>query len=723
MKVTSTKRFLMSGIASIMILGFVSTSSAQDQKQLQSGFGIRFIPSMIVPLGQNSELFSFGGGAIVLPYYRIGRIPFLTFDADLAIGLLPIRPNPAATQEYSSIVSIAHIGAGVTGLMPLGNRLKIFARGSAGYSGATVGLVPQFGGTYYFSGAAGVDLAFSDAFSMGLEGRYVFYADFVQIVSASLGLEFSPRRPSSKGVLTPRTPVTPLQKVDKSGKPLTGAGLVVRQITTEGVFPTLLKYYDTNPICRVTLFNDSESLIEDIQISLEMQTYMDKPKLSAPVTLLDPGKEVTIDLLALFNEQVLQITEGTKVASTLRIKHLRDGVSKLQEVTFTLQIYDRNALAWNDDRKVASFVTAKDDEVLLFAKNAAAATRPLTKKAISSNLQLAMMLFQALRLNGVTYIVDPSSSYVALSKDSSAIDYVQFPRQTLQFRSGDCDDLSVLYCALLESVGVRTAFLTVPGHIFTAFELDLGSQEAKSYISALGLIERDDGSTWVPVEITLLDSGFIKACAAGGSEWRENQESQKARFFSTQDSWKSFEPVAFSFKSTSIKPLDERALRSSFESELSKYISIEISAMESKLIEAIKENQQDKATRNRLGILYARYDLRDKAIKIFEDLAREGFAPAHVNLGNLQILAGDYDKALSYFEKAAAIKPDSHAAQLGLARVFYELQQYDRAREHYGRLQMLQPAVAERFSYIETRSDATRAASSEVQAIVWEEEK
>ena len=33
-------------------------------------------------------------------------------------------------------------------------------------------------------------------------------------------------------------------------------------------------------------------------------------------------------------------------------------------------------------------------------------------------------------------------------------------KQTLEYRAGDCDDLSILYSALLESVGVETAFIT-----------------------------------------------------------------------------------------------------------------------------------------------------------------------------------------------------------------------------------------------------------------------
>ena len=89
-----------------------------------------------------------------------------------------------------------------------------------------------------------------------------------------------------------------------------------------------------------------------------------------------------------------------------------------------------------------------------------------------------MGMFEALRLYGINYVIDPNSSYIELSSQAEAVDYLQFPHQTLFYRGGDCDDLSILYSALLESVGIETAFITIPGHIYMAFALDIGEDEA-----------------------------------------------------------------------------------------------------------------------------------------------------------------------------------------------------------------------------------------------------
>ena len=78
----------------------------------------------------------------------------------------------------------------------------------------------------------------------------------------------------------------------------------------------------------------------------------------------------------------------------------------------------------------------------------------------------AAVLFEALKQHGVRYVADPNTPYARVSADASAIDHIQYPGQVLRKKGGDCDDLTVLYCALLESAGIATALVDYPGHIF-----------------------------------------------------------------------------------------------------------------------------------------------------------------------------------------------------------------------------------------------------------------
>jgi hypothetical protein len=112
---------------------------------------------------------------------------------------------------------------------------------------------------------------------------------------------------------------------------------------------------------------------------------------------------------------------------------------------------------------------------------------------------------------------------VEFSGNASAVDSLNYPYQTLYYRGGDCDDLSILYCAMLEALGIDTAFITIPGHIYCAFDVgipvqDEGEKKGEGWREE-GLIEYGR-KLWMPVEITAPGEGFYGAWRIGAREWR-----------------------------------------------------------------------------------------------------------------------------------------------------------------------------------------------------------
>lgn len=113
-----------------------------------------------------------------------------------------------------------------------------------------------------------------------------------------------------------------------------------------------------------------------------------------------------------------------------------------------------------------------------------------------------------MRKYGIEYKVDPDSSYAQLSENETATDYLQFPVQTLDYQTGDCDDMSILYSSMLEAVSVETAFITTPGHIYIAFNLGLNKKQAQRIFSNTENIIFMEGKGWIPVEVTALKAVF-----------------------------------------------------------------------------------------------------------------------------------------------------------------------------------------------------------------------
>ncbi len=79
----------------------------------------------------------------------------------------------------------------------------------------------------------------------------------------------------------------------------------------------------------------------------------------------------------------------------------------------------------------------------------------------------------------MTYVIDPNSPYGELSANTLQVDTLKFPRESLAYKAGNCDDLAILYSALFESIGIETAFITIPGHIDLAFSTGLDSATAR----------------------------------------------------------------------------------------------------------------------------------------------------------------------------------------------------------------------------------------------------
>jgi hypothetical protein len=198
------------------------------------------------------------------------------------------------------------------------------------------------------------------------------------------------------------------------------------------------------------------------------------------------------------------------------------------------------------------------------------------------NIQYALGLFEALRLYGINYIIDPASSYIEMSDSASSLDSLNYPYQTLFYRGGDCDDLSILFCSMLEVLGIDTAFITIPGHIYCAFDAGAASPQGEGW-TVEGLIEHG-GRFWMPVEMTIPGEGFTQAVRVGAREWRQANAADNGlgsrtagaanaggKVYPMKESWKLYPPVSVPNASGRMPDLpDEHELAEAIEREMGK---------------------------------------------------------------------------------------------------------------------------------------------------------
>jgi tetratricopeptide (TPR) repeat protein len=323
----------------------------------------------------------------------------------------------------------------------------------------------------------------------------------------------------------------------------------------------------------------------------------------------------------------------------------------------------------------------------------------------------------------MSYVVDPASSYAEQTKQPTQPDFLQFPRQTIEYKAGDCDDLSILYAAFLEAVGIESAFVTVPGHIFIAFSLGMTPDEARRVFTTPGDLIAMDKEAWVPVEVTEIRGGFLAAWKLGAREWREASARSEAGFLPVHDAWTVYEAVGLPDAGPAVALPPSDGVRAAFLREMEAFVDQELQTQVDRLETAPLRDA--RAGNNRLGVLYARYGRFDQAVQVLSKSLEQGeYLPALVNLGNIKYLTEDWAGARAYYQRAAVIDPANALVHLGIARAAYEMEDYQTVDREYGSLLKLDPDLAARYRYLQSRaSGAGRAAAAAgmKENVPWEE--
>jgi tetratricopeptide (TPR) repeat protein len=671
---------------------FLLLFSACGWAQSPAPFSLAVNPSALLPTGpQNTDgtdIYSIGFSATLGGKLAVPGMPLFDARGLIDYSYLPIK----GIQSQLSMVSFG-IGPGLT-FTPFAR----FEVGLSGFGGYSLLVRPsKLGGNPIVGAELSASYALAPGFTLGIGASYRYVVNTFYGFGISLGASFA----IGQGPLKSK--------------------IQLPTIEFDPIFPVFYKYYDDHPAGRILLKNGEAGTIKKVRVSFLVPQYMAGPKECAVFDELKAGAQKEVPIYALFTDAIIGITEDTKVNARIIVEYSYMDTSLGGETDLSLRVFNRNAMTWDDDRRAAAFVTAKDPALLTFSKGVASQTRE-QGAAVNAKFRAAMGLFTALDAYGVRYVSDPTSPFTDTTKSRLAIDYLQFPTQTLTYKAGDCDDLSILYCAMNEAVGTETAFITVPGHIFMAFCPDVSAEEARSIFSRPDDVIIQKNMAWIPVEITMIRDGFLFAWRTGLKEWRDAEAVGKAGFFPIRDSWKQYEPAAFIGAESTPERLKIEEMLKAYSAELQRFIDAEIRDRESALKKEIAANANDPKPLNKLGVLYARYGLLEKAGDAFSEAARGEYAPALVNLGNLALLGRDAAKALEYFERAYRNEPKNVSVVVGLAKANFEAGNVDQTQYLYEKLKSLDAKTAQRFSYLVQKSEGTgRAAEAANEDILWSE--
>lgn len=460
-----------------------------------------------------------------------------------------------------------------------------------------------------------------------------------------------------------------------------GGRIALEGLRLERVFVSAHKQYATEPLGRVRVRNDSGEDYKNLKLSFFIKEYMDFP-VTQEIPALKSKSSLELNLNATFNNKVLGIDEDTRVlvVLTLALADARDGS---QEITQPMTLYGKNALVWSRSDMIGSFVTPRDDTLRNFVREAANRYSPPSQGVLNRPLSQAATVFNVLSALGLRYQPDPNTPYSRLSADQ--VDYVQFPRETLKLKSGDCDDLSVLLAASYENLGIESALVEVPGHLFMMFRT--GVKEADRGLISLQdeLLVIRDGEVWIPVEATLVATSFSEAWAEGARKYREAAAKSDVKVVSLRQAWERYPPATLAPAALTLEvPSGERVSRL-IEREQGLLVARRLEREALAYRQAVLANPKDIDARLQIGTLYARNGVLDVAQREFDAILE--IDPRHAsalnNRGNLYFGRGDFERALDAYRTAEELDPKDAGIRLNAALAFYRLGKLSEARDKF----------------------------------------
>jgi len=656
--------------------------------------GLRVSPELRIPLGNPSSVVKDGK---VLDLYSPGFGLELTADLRLFDFLSPYLETGISSLPLNGVAGSALFTAqGGAGLSlqayPL-TRLMIRGGGGGGLSWIDSPSADKPGLGYYWKVQGELGWRFSP-------GLVLLGSTSYSQVLGSAGDIFA--HPIYKGL---SAGLLLSLGLDSLGR---GSGIGIRTLAEGPIFPIAYYKSEKTPLATLVLKNGESAEIRDVKVSFSAGAYTSRAASCAIFPLVRQGGEVEVPIYAAFNDRVLGFTELTKIQGEVRIEYAVLDAKRTRTMALPIVFNNRNAATWADPDVVGAFVSPQDPVMLELSKYLAGLVRLRARPEIDKNLQYGMGLFEGLRLFGLSYAADPNLPYASARAAPGKAAYIQYPYQTLSYKSGDSDALALVIAEALESVAVPAAVAALPEEVLVAFPLDMNEAQARTSFAQPANFIFEGGRAWVPLRPSMIRDGFLRAWIAGAELWRSQPASPAPVLIHIEEAWKSYTPISLADVDFKPQKPAEEAVYLAFENALGRFVATEVEPKAQRILSSMSNGGTGRQ-RNSLGILYAQYGIYDKARSEFEKAVALAFAPAVANLANVAFLLKDYETAATWFEKSLAQNPDNKAALIGLARSRYELDDYVSADALFAKVRALDASLADRYSYLSSKVDVGSA--------------
>lgn len=480
--------------------------------------------------------------------------------------------------------------------------------------------------------------------------------------------------------------------------PLTAPPVDIARIEVREIFASAYKHYESHALGRVVLRNNTDGPAAGVKLTFSIKDYMDFPT-DVAVPEIGPRQEVDLLLKPVFNNRILEVTENTPLQSEVALTFFAGGEARTIRRSFPVTLYERHAMTWDRKTKIGAFVTPKDPPVADFARGT---VQPYVDQYpnLHPSLVYGRALYAALGVEGLSYIVDPTSPFQEFSEKSTVVDYLQYPRDTLARKSGDCDDLTVLFAAALENVGIPAALVDVPGHVFLIFSTGVAEAEKGTLGFPDTLFVTHRGTVWVPLEMTMVGASFTRAWQKGAEEYRDWAAKGQLEIIEVQKAWEEFSPVTLPPANGKTVKVKAEEIEAKYRDELAELGRQRLAYLSAEYLAALKRDPEDARALSQLGILYGENGMHNEALEQFQKLLSvdKGNALALNNMGNIYFLQDRLEDAQQAYQASLKAEPGDVGIMVNLSRILQKRGKKAEAKQMLLDAAAIDPRVVRQFS-------------------------
>lgn len=428
-------------------------------------------------------------------HFRLSSINLLNFGEELTIDEFQ---GFEMKQERGALLSASYLPIDFFNLNLVYETSNSFQLSTTGYAGGFIYGLTAFHDKYQEPFLAGIIPSFgykTDLIEVLLSGVKYFSernssASFSKFSEEGIHNIINNRYSFDKVVLS--------LAVNISSTPEKKVKLIDVEIVRE-IYPTFYDMYIDQPFAYGKVVNISDEPVSVTpSVKIEGVTV---EKIQSPPVMVFTGDTTTIPFYIIIPEKYVLDKAILSYADFYVTASSNEPDDQLQKASLI-----NGVNAWDGNVTNLRYFIFKDlDFSMNYAKRVLSNSKTLldTLPDALSGFTKAKILFNDF-IKKLVYTSDPRAT----------AEYVQFPKQTIVLKGGDCDDLSVAFCSLLESVGIQTALVDYQGngdvrHVNVLFNTKLSPQLAKIITnndSKYFIRQNKEGKdeVWIPVETTSL---------------------------------------------------------------------------------------------------------------------------------------------------------------------------------------------------------------------------